>query len=177
MTNRLTPEDWIAAGFRALAKLGPEAVKAEALARDLGTTKGSFYWHFKNVPSFHDAMLALWQERAVADIIDAVEQVEGAANRLRALAKLAADPAPDRFGGRAVEPALRAWALRDPKIAAGVATVDAKRTAYLERLLNDAGKDPNHASLIYAAYVGFDSLGTEGRLAELIDLILRAQPA
>ncbi|MEH6751885.1 MAG: TetR family transcriptional regulator, partial [Paracoccaceae bacterium] len=34
------------AGLAALAEAGPVALKAEPMARRLGTTKGSFYWHF-----------------------------------------------------------------------------------------------------------------------------------
>ena len=53
---RLGPEDWVMAGFRALAADGPQAVRAETLARGLGATKGSFYWHFKDLAALHQAM-------------------------------------------------------------------------------------------------------------------------
>ena len=36
------------AAFRALARGGVEAIAVEPIAAELGTTKGSFYWHFKN---------------------------------------------------------------------------------------------------------------------------------
>ena len=35
----------------ALAETGPEALKAEPLAARLGVSKGSFYWHFRDVPA------------------------------------------------------------------------------------------------------------------------------
>ena len=41
-------EKWIIAGLHALSSEGIGAVKVEALARQLGLTKGSFYHHFKN---------------------------------------------------------------------------------------------------------------------------------
>jgi AcrR family transcriptional regulator len=41
-------EDWIRAAGRRLAQGGAAAVAVEALARDLGVTKGSFYWHFRD---------------------------------------------------------------------------------------------------------------------------------
>ena len=59
---RLTRPDWLLAGFQALAEAGPVALKAEPMARRLGTTKGSFYWHFADVPDFHRQMLSLWAE-------------------------------------------------------------------------------------------------------------------
>ena len=59
--SRLSPDKWLTAGFEALVASGPSALAAEPLARALGTTKGSFYWHFKDVPAFQDALLAAWQ--------------------------------------------------------------------------------------------------------------------
>mgnify|MGYP001820637128 CR=1 FL=1 len=64
---RLTKEAWINAGLSALKEHGPDALKAEALARRLGTTKGSFYWHFKDIPAYHDALLDVWLASAVDD--------------------------------------------------------------------------------------------------------------
>ena len=33
---------------------------AEALARKVGASKGSFYWHFKGLPDFHQQVAAAW---------------------------------------------------------------------------------------------------------------------
>ena len=41
VTQRLTREDWILAGFRALSTSGTTALRVEPVARVLGTTKGS----------------------------------------------------------------------------------------------------------------------------------------
>ncbi|MEM8592673.1 MAG: TetR/AcrR family transcriptional regulator, partial [Pseudomonadota bacterium] len=153
MSKRLTSEDWIAAGFRALAEDGPSAIKAEPLARRLGTSKGSFYWHFKDVAAFHAAMLALWEELAVRDIIDKLAPLPTAADRLRALAKVASSPAPDRFGGAKIEPALRAWSLQNPMIARGVAAVDRGRIVYLKELVTACGLPAFYGELIYAAFL------------------------
>lgn len=163
MANRLTPDDWISAGFRALATSGPDALKAEKLARGLGTSKGSFYWHFKDVPAFHAAMLALWKSLAFTDIVDALAPIPTPQGKLRALAQLANDGAPDRFGGMLVEPAIRAWSLRDADVAKGVAEVDAARIAYVGDLLDACGKPRSGAVLFYGAYVGLDDLQSRGQ--------------
>ena len=44
----LTPGDWARAALAAIARGGIAAVAVESIAADLGATKGSFYWHFKN---------------------------------------------------------------------------------------------------------------------------------
>ncbi len=163
MTNRLTPDDWIAAGFRALAADGPDAVKAEKLARQLGTSKGSFYWHFKDVPAFHAAMLALWQDKAFTGIIDGLADLPSAEAKLRALARIANDGAPDRFGGLLIEPAIRAWSLRDDAVAKAVAEIDAARITYVEDLLEACDRPRNLGILFYGAFVGLDDLQARGR--------------
>ncbi len=42
----LTAADWTEAALVALARGGLAAVGVEPLAKELGATKGSFYWHF-----------------------------------------------------------------------------------------------------------------------------------
>ncbi|MBR9990945.1 MAG: helix-turn-helix transcriptional regulator, partial [Gemmatimonadetes bacterium] len=43
-------EEWLSAAAQAMSDGGVEAVRVEAIARDLSITKGSFYWHFKDRP-------------------------------------------------------------------------------------------------------------------------------
>ena len=70
---RLSKQDWISAGFSALQANGPSALKAEPLARALNTTKGSFYWHFRDVPAFHKHMLTHWEDEALTGLIAEIE--------------------------------------------------------------------------------------------------------
>ena len=48
---------WLRAGLEALRKGGVGAVRVERLAEDVGVTKGSFYWHFRDRRDLLDAML------------------------------------------------------------------------------------------------------------------------
>ncbi|MDC0739219.1 TetR/AcrR family transcriptional regulator [Cognatishimia sp. SS12] len=177
--NRLSPEAWVAAGFRALASQGPAALKAEPLARSLGTTKGSFYWHFADVPAFHAAMLTLWEERAFANVVRSLESEDNPIQRLRALGAMAAEDTSEEFGGRAAEPAIRAWARDNTQVAEGVARVDAKRMEYLNALLADIGlSNPELSRILYGALIGMQELSLRDgaanapALATLVDLIL-----
>ncbi len=182
MSNRLTKEDWVAAGFRALAETGPQALKAEALARRLKTTKGSFYHHFKDVPAYHAAMLALWQEKAFTGIVEGLADIPNAESKLRALAQIANDGAPDRFGGLLIEPAIRAWSLHDPNVAEAVVEIDGKRIDYTADLLEACGQPRALAVLFYGAFLGLDDLQARGRvdtggaLVALMDRILGPEP-
>ncbi len=180
---RLTPVDWIAAGFRALATHGPEAIKAEPLARALGTTKGSFYWHFKDVPAFKAQMLKHWHDEAFVAIARAVDAGSDPTDRLYHLAELATTDRED-YGGAATEPAIRAWAAADPDVAAAVRDVDAKRLAYLEDLLAELDlTNPDFARIVYGAYVGMGTLAAAdgadnaGAMSTLMAAILALQEA
>ena len=180
---RLSAQDWIKAGFRALSSTGPEALKAEALARALGTTKGSFYWHFKGVPDFKARMLTHWHDQAYAAVARSVDARRDPTDRLYHLAELAAED-PEDYGGAAVEPAIRAWAASDAQVAAALAEVDAKRLAYIAELLADLDlTNPDFARIVYGAYVGMSALaateGTDygGAMSTLMAAILALQEA
>lgn len=167
--QRLSPEDWLKAGLDALAASGPEALKAEPLARALETTKGSFYWHFADVPAFRQALLEFWGENAALptepdDKTDAVAQ-------LHALMR-------DGFPGASeTEAAMRGWARTDPNVAATLADIDAMRLTYLGAVLRQLGvRNPEIARLLYAARVGTEAMAQSDEqsaaLDTLVDLVL-----
>ena len=156
--NRLSPEDWIAAGFRALAQGGHTAIKIEAIARELKTTKGSFYWHFKNLQAFEISMIELWQTRATAEIIEDLSSYPSGKPRLQALISIASET-PIEFGGNAVEPAIRDWARTNNIVAEALRKVDAQRISFLEEQFEAMHPSKKqYAKLFYAAHLGVEQL-------------------
>lgn len=154
--RRLAAQDWLLAGYRALVRQGPAGLRAEALARDLGTTKGSFYWHFADVGAFRAALLTYWVTRAFNEVLAAVEVETAPAARLHRLVALAVGYRDPDYGGAALEPALRAWAREDAAVAAAVADMDARRLRYVAALCAACGRaDPALPGLIYAAVTGY----------------------
>jgi AcrR family transcriptional regulator len=149
--DRLTSRDWVKAGLKALAKTGFTALKADALSKGLGVSRGSFYWHFADVGAFHAAVLHRWREVAYENV---VREIHGTAEtRLRALLDRAF-----RAETR-LERAVRSWATADPRARAMVEAVDTRRLVYIEKLLVEAGVAlaiaPTRARLLYWAYLGF----------------------
>ena len=65
--GRLSADDWAAAALEQIAEQGVSAVAVEPLARRLGVTKGSFYWHFPSRDALLQAALERWEthEQAV----------------------------------------------------------------------------------------------------------------
>ncbi|MGR3760780.1 TetR/AcrR family transcriptional regulator [Roseobacteraceae bacterium NS-SX3] len=178
--RRLSREDWILEGFNALAEQGPGALKAEVLARRLGSSKGSFYWHFPDVPAFHAALLEYWEAQAVAAVIETLAPLPDPRARLRMLARLATETPQGLQEAHPPEPAIRAWAREASPVRAALARIDARRLAYLEEQLNAAGITPEpSARLIYAALIGLEDLGggaarNRAALDMLLDMVFAA---
>ncbi len=171
MTNktRLTKIDWLQAGFQALAAKGPQALKAEPLARALKVSKGSFYWHFKDIADYKSAMLDLWQQQATADIIADVSANSGVASeRLKDLITQVSSMDMAPYGGTNIEAAIRDWARYDRLAQAALQAVDRQRLAYVRQLFQGCGFDKaqsqTKAALLYGALNGLQGLTYTGQV-------------
>src|SRR3954453_11279527 len=85
MGDQLSSKDWLDQGLKKLAKSGFTALKAEPLAKAMGVSRGSFYWHFADIAAFHAAILKQWREIAAEQIIAGVEAASRDKNPLELL--------------------------------------------------------------------------------------------
>ena len=162
--SSLSRDKWIAAGFQSLAQSGPSALQINLLAKRVGATKGSFYWHFVDLAEFKKAMLSLWHSKVATEIIEEILKEKDVVKRLSLLFDHAVQAAPDQFGGRKIESAMRAWSLLDDEVASVLDAVDEQRIGFLRTLLRDLGQDSETlAQLCYAAYIGLDDLAARDR--------------
>jgi AcrR family transcriptional regulator len=129
--TRTPRSSWIEAGLRALAAGGPDAVRIELLARELGVTRGGFYWHFDHRRALFEEILDAWERASVDEVIERVEGEGGDARaRLRRLSALAASSdEPLR-----TDLAVRDWARREHAVAVRLQRVDNRRMEYLRSL-------------------------------------------
>jgi AcrR family transcriptional regulator len=150
----LTPDDWAAAALEVIARGGVDAVAVESIAADLGATKGSFYWHFKNRDALIDAALELWGRRRTEGTIDKLEQETDPAKRLRMLLTAAFELGPsDR---------AEITLLANPEHPAAVRAVRQqadRRISYMARQFELLGCDSrdalDRAAVAYYIYVGY----------------------
>ena len=152
MATARTPRDaWVRAALDALTEDGPGSVRVEALAKRLGVTKGGFYGYFEGRDQLLTEALDLWEREAAQAVIDEVEQSRGdARERLRSLfasVKARADIARAEF-------AIRAWARRDPAVAARLLRVDRARLDYLRELHRELTDDDAEAAARAAVTIG-----------------------
>ncbi|MGR3838165.1 MAG: TetR/AcrR family transcriptional regulator [Cognatishimia sp.] len=176
--NRLSPKDWITAGVTALTAKGPSFLRAETLARDLGTTKGSFYWHFKDVPTYHEALLLAWETHAQTKLTALRELGAKPVTKLRLIAEINAESGTG-LSTSGTEAALRAWAEENELARETLQRIDAQRLSLIQDLLADIElTNKELAHLIYAAHLGLSELSkhqadvTGQSLMTLVDLIL-----
>jgi AcrR family transcriptional regulator len=136
---RLSREDWIQAALGLLAEGNVDGVLIPPLAKRLGVTKGSFYWHFKSREEMLDAILDEWHRRATERVIEKVERAASTpVGRLRVLFDISNRAGVDDLGG-ALELAVRNWARLDKRARAAIAAVDAERLDYLAKLYGELG--------------------------------------
>ena len=133
MTDQLSAKDWLNQGLKTLASDGFTALKAEPLAKAMGVSRGSFYWHFADIGAFHAAILKHWREVAAEQVIANLEAHKSKDNPLELLLRQA-------FGGRLVlEKAVRTWATLDPVARSAVQAIDRRRLGYVESLFKASG--------------------------------------
>jgi AcrR family transcriptional regulator len=153
MAERKTRQDWTAAALDAIAEGGLGAVAVEPLAVRLGTTKGSFYWHFANRDALVAAALARWEEHGTAGVIAELDALPEPETRLRRLFDLVFR---DGTAGR-VDLALLADA-DDPLVAPVLARVTRQRLDYLVHTISSLGharQEAQHRALLsYTSYLG-----------------------
>lgn len=164
--TKLSSIKWIEAAFRALSTTGPQAIKAEAIARDLCVSKGSFYWHFTNIADLKTKMLEHWYDAATQQIIAQVNELEGSpADKLSALINIATGSKSQPYGGVSVEAAIRNWGKFNQEAGVMVKRVDTQRLTYLTQQLKAAGFDEKsaraNAEILYAGLIGLEFLAVE----------------
>jgi AcrR family transcriptional regulator len=152
--RRLSTDDWIEAGFAVLADRGPNALRIDALCERLNVTKGSFYWHFTDMPAYRGALVKAWgslhdRNRRPYENMPDVDPRERLDVMMRTLV------APQHW---ALERAMRVWALTDEAALASVRESDGRVVRAVRQAFIDCGFEPDDAALralvMYASGVG-----------------------
>jgi len=166
-------QNWLVAGLDALRKGGVGEVRVERLAADLGITKGSFYWHFRNRGQLLEALLEFWSREMTDVEFERIQALEsGLARRLLALAEDVLEKGMGRY-----DPAIRVWARNDRKVAAAVGQVDRRRVRALAGLFEEsgfgAGDARTRARLFYTFLLGEPQVRAPAREAGELERMVK----
>ena len=151
---RLGRADWIEAALQALADDGPSGVVVERLADRLGTTKGSFYWHFKDRQDLITEALAAWEREDTDAVIDELKKIKDPVERLRVATVMATEYE------EAENPDVRLLpSASDPVVGEVVKRVQRKRLDFLAQIFREVGFTPAEsrlrAGLAYSLALGW----------------------
>jgi AcrR family transcriptional regulator len=168
--NTLTPESWIDAATEVLAYQGIDRVRVDLLAQQLGVTRGSFYWHFRDREDLLRRVLRAWHELATEQLTVRLEHARtDALEQLRDVVSL---PFRGRSAERAarIELAIRAWARRDEMARHAVDEADASRIGYIAQIFSSLGfaiaEARSRAFLLYSYVVAESQMPNQGTTAQ-----------
>jgi len=161
----LSASDWEQAALDLIAEKGVSALAVEPLARRLGITKGSFYWHFASRDELLEQALKRWERRDL-------EHLERSLN--------SDQPAPERLAefilrtsrqnrSHQIHAALCA-ASDHPRVKPYIERITQRRLQYLAKAFRELGLDEvaarHRARLTYTSYVGYIQLQIRGMAPE-----------
>lgn len=151
--RRLSAQDWTWEALTAIEEGGIKAVSVEGIAKRLGATKGSFYWHFHNRPELIASALQRWEKNHTEAIVHYVQLRDTPTERLRALFELVLEYSRnDR-----IEVALLASA-HDADIAPVLQRVTRRRIEFVAEQYRDLGlsvtQADHRATVAVSVYLG-----------------------
>jgi AcrR family transcriptional regulator len=175
MDEKLNRYRWLAAGLQALAENGADGLRIMTIAAQLDVTKGSFYWHFKNLDDYRTAVLQEWERHYTGEPIHYLEH-----EALAPTEKLRVWVLGATLSDLRLERAIRAWSSRDAAVNGVCRRVDAERMGFLVKLLAGVGWDDDEARTLaqwaYCAWVGLATLGdiayTDRQLAFILSMLM-----
>lgn len=159
--SRLSADDWALAALNLIAESGVAAVAVEPLARRLGVTKGSFYWHFPSRDALLQAALERWEVLEQETVFgESLAGQPDPRSRLRELFMVVA---------REMQPHIiyseLLKALDHPVVQPVINRISQRRMEYLVVMFRQAGMNKleaqQRARLTYSAYLGFLQLSLQ----------------
>lgn len=149
-------DEWIAAARTALVERGVESIKVDVLARALGVTGGSFYWHYRDRADLLDALLENWRHANNEPWFAAVAAAgDDPYAQFEALVAMWID---ETGFSAAYDSAVRDWARTSPVVETAVRDADRRRIALLADIYRRFGY-ADEAAFVRARIAYFHQVG------------------
>ena len=169
---RLSAGDWVSAALEVLVSEGIGAVKILPLAKKLGVTRGSFYWHFENHEALLNRLLEVWEETNSGSIIRAATLEGSIVDRYVALMRCWLGM--ERFDPR-LEVAVRNWGRSNPELWQKLRATDERRVDACVQMLAAEVSDPvmrlHRARTIYFLQMGWYELEVDEPMDDRIEAL------
>jgi AcrR family transcriptional regulator len=150
----LSAADWERAALDLIAEQGIQALAIEPLARRMGITKGSFYWHFASREALLEQALLRWEEHDSRNLNTSLGEIDNPRDRLISFFR--------RVGREKLTHEVYSElcaAAGHPHVEPVLERVAERRMAHLSAAFEEMGMEPamarNQARLTYSVYLGF----------------------
>ncbi len=164
--STLSAGDWEQQALVLIAEKGIRAVAIESLARRMGVTKGSFYWHFPNRDALLEQSLLRWEKHDEANLQASLGAIADPRERLRSFFR--------RTGREQLTHDVYSSLLTaadHPKVEPLLERVAERRMKRIEAAFGEIGFTPEEAShrarLTYSTYLGFLQLQRQHQAPQL----------
>lgn len=148
--RKLSREQWLEAALKVVSREGGAKLRIDTLVRQVGVTKGSFYWHFKDREDFVRCLIDYWHEHYTLSVSEHLDQIEGTPHeKLSILMEMVFVERLTRH-----DLAIRSWAVADPGLQTMVKRTDEHRLKYLKKLFMGVGFDRGGADLRSRVFLG-----------------------
>lgn len=154
---------WLDTAREALIEEGTAGIEVNKLAKRLGSSRGGFYWFFRDRNQLLEELIAYWVRTGTAQFERILsEHGHNGRQEYDALIRLWID---EREYDPRWDGAVRDWARTSPAVRQAVQAVDQKRIALLERIFQDLGYTGTEAHVrarvTYYHQVGYYAMGVE----------------
>lgn len=167
---RTTEDDWLDAAYVMLTEAGVDAVKVMPLAKQLGVSRTSFYWHFKDRDALLEAMIQRWEDKNTGNVEARCNAY--AETITEAIFNLFDCWLDDALFDDRLELAIRNWARTDATLQERLNRVDARRQAAMENMFTRFGYSSEQAHVramtMVFTQIGYYSLEVSEPFAERI---------
>ncbi|PCJ50905.1 MAG: hypothetical protein COA74_00065 [Gammaproteobacteria bacterium] len=149
-----TRDDWLNLGLDLLNKKGKSALVVEKMAKSLGVSKTSYYWHFKTRNNFLLELADYWVKVGTSYYIEASKKYKNHREKLFHLTK-------DVFIQGHTMNSIRSWrdvSKENSTIGNIVKNVETQRIQYIQLLLAsefDSNEALNRADMLYHYFLGW----------------------
>ena len=138
---RVSRNDWIIASIDALGEVGVKGIKVVVVAKKMGVTSGSFYWHFDKLKDLLDAVLDHWEHHLTDHIIKDATDFKGDGDQriLNLMKQVLLEGASEH------DHAIAIWARTDPKVKEVYDRTLTRRFEFAKWMFEQAGFAPDIA--------------------------------
>ena len=136
---------WLTAAYDLLTEAGVEAVKVMPLAKRLGVSRTSFYWHFRDRDALLEAMFLRWEQKNTGNLVARTEVP--AENICEAVFNLFDCWLDDTLFDARLDLAIRNWARNDTQMQQRLDHSDDQRKQALINMFVRHGYDRRDAEV------------------------------